>query len=121
MNALGISSDQLSVIVAKSIMDGLTPEVREKLISDAVSNFLTRGVSDRYGSVTHLQDLFNQAVIRVGTKLVEETLAQDEGFTAKIEAVLQEAISKAFADESRAKLVSNISTAIARGIAGRDY
>lgn len=121
MTDIKLSDDNLAQIVAKSIMDGLTPETRNQLISNAVKTFLDGKVdAGRYNSATHLQDLFNRAVINVASKQLEAQLLVDEAFAANIKSVIDEASTRAFG-QGREKLVDALACAIHKAVVGDRY
>jgi hypothetical protein len=72
----------LEPIVAKAIIDSITPEAREALIANAVKDLLNRPSGSGYNQPTNIQALFNAAVRQAAEKIAQEHLAEDPTFKA---------------------------------------
>lgn len=122
MADIRIDDGQLKDIIAKSILDTLTPEKREALIGAAVKSLLTESVGSGYGSPTKIQSAFNDAVYRVAQEIAVEHCNQPET-RAKIQKVVADATARAFGlgGEDHEALVEKIANSIRRGITGERY
>lgn len=119
MAALELDDDTLTAAVSKSIVDSLTPEVRQQLITDAIAQLIKPGEYGR-GSPSALQMIFRDAVSRVATRYVQDQLATDEAFIAQVRGLLEDATRRLFEAERRAAAVENIAKAIERSFTERD-
>lgn len=119
---LKLTGTDLEPIVAKAIVDMLTPEKRDELIRNAVENLITK--RDPYNTgqkKSELQQAFDRAVGRIADKMVEEKLTNDSAIMAELEKLLAEGWQLMLQDENRKKIVENISGALRRAITGDRY
>ena len=79
-----IPPEELNSILSKAILDSLSQETRDNLISGAL-RYLMAAPRDRYGSAgeTPLQEAFNLALRQLAHKVAEEVLAE-QGAAAKL-------------------------------------
>lgn len=119
MTTINLSNDQLTTVVATSILQSLTPEVQREMITKAISEALQR-TEGAYGT-SPLQRAFSQAVVNVATKQIEDRLASDDAFKADVESLLVEATAKALTGDGRAKTVECIAGGIRKALTGDRY
>lgn len=76
-----IDNDQFTMVIAKSIIEQMTPEARDKIITDAIAalNKPTQGMGYGAKSETPLQRAFNQAVTLAVQDLVVKIVRADDG------------------------------------------
>jgi hypothetical protein len=89
--------EQLQTLVEKWVLDQITPEQRNEIVSKAVAGLLGPR-KDNYGRVTvsPLEEAFNQAVTTVMHKIVREMVENNEEAKAKIAAMVGEALHSFF-------------------------
>lgn len=117
---LRVDDDAMKSLVAKSIVDSLTPEMREKLIKDAITNTLQAG-SDGYSKKSPLQQAFNVAVEQEARKYAAHVIAEDAEFQGQIKSLFSDVAGKLFAVETRENLVNNIADTITRALTKDRY
>lgn len=115
---LKIDSEGMNALVAKAIMDSLTPEKREQLIQAAIAGLLERKRSTRLGASdkSELQEIFEQATYATASQVIREGLEKDAVFREKIDSVFREAVERAFTGDGREKMVEQISRQIVEGL-----
>lgn len=116
MAGVNISDDVLQQIVAKAIVEAMTPEKRDELIKAALVT-LIQPQKDRYGSSTksQLQEVFEVEVRKVTHEVIRAALETDTGIRAQIDGVFRDALAKAFG-EGREKMVGKIADQITEGL-----
>lgn len=97
-----IPPDSMNAIVQKAIMETITPEQRDSILTEAVAQLLTNEKVEfgRAQTGTNpLQLAFNEAV-RVGTvKYVRQLVDQDQAIQKRIEEVVGDFLLKALGAE----------------------
>ena len=121
MANLQLDDEAMKDLIAKSILDTLTPEAREQLIGAAIKQLLAKNTSDRYDARSHLQTAFDDAIQEVARKVALEELSKDDGLATKIRALMLEGWERMNAGDNHEKLVDKIASAMTRAISGRDY
>lgn len=119
---INISPDQMHDIVAKAILDSVTPEERERILKVAIVELMTP--KKQYGSVppeTPLEGAMKMAAHNVANQIAMQRLQEDETFKANIESLFNDVAKKLFADEIRDKLVEKICESVIAGLRPRDY
>lgn len=112
---LRVDDAAMKSLVAKSIVDSLTPEMREKLIADSVVATLTRPPDDgnRYGPKrSPLQQAFDSAVCHEAMRYANQLLSEDAAFKAHLQSLFADVAAKLFAGETRDELVNAIADTI---------
>lgn len=117
---LRVDDDAMKALVAKSIVDGLTPEMREKLIKDAITNLLTKG-SDGYSKKAPIEQAFNNAVEQEARRYAGEVLTSDPKFQQQLQSLFADVAAKLFATETRDDLVAGIAQTITRALTKDRY
>lgn len=68
--AFTIDTEAVEAMVVKSLVDSISPEQREKVITDAIANLLEKKSGSRYGSSTSIfEDAMNTAISQVARQL----------------------------------------------------
>jgi hypothetical protein len=112
-----LSADHLQTLVAKTILDSLTPEKRDELFATAISSLLATRYSSYSGRTeSPLGKLFADAMEQAARKVVTEQLAQPEA-RAKLDAIVKAALDKALNAESYEGGRDGLLDKLAKGIA----
>ena len=111
-----ITDEQVRAIVAKSILDALPQEQREKMLERAIVSIITPPKKDEYGHYgqakrSDLEQQFEMAARLQVQEIVRELVGKDETIRTRIREVVTAALTKALASE---KLVD----ALADGVLG---
>ena len=117
-----LNDDTMKDIIAKAVIDTLTPEKREELISAAIKALLTPSTSTGiYGNQpkSPLQDAFDTAVRSVANEVAREQIMANTELRAKIKDMIGEAWLKLVANESG--IVEKLASALERGLTGDRY
>lgn len=118
---MNIDDTAMKSVVAKAILDSLTPEVKATLITNAIASVISEKVSTSYNAPTVLQYAFNQAVRNVAEQVARDMLADDQVLKEKLKTLMLEAWEKLAGGEAYTKLIENVSSAMAKGISGDRY
>ncbi len=121
MSSIKLSDGDLQALVAKSIVESLTPEKREALIENAVTALISQKAGSAYNAPTVLQDAFNRAVAEVAQQIAREQIVGNTDIKAKIVVMIAEAWEKLVASESYSAMVEQIETALRKGLVGDRY
>lgn len=118
-----VDNDEMNAIVAKAVVDSLTPERREKLITQAVTKMLSANPGGPYDrdKRSDLQKVFDDAVYSAATKYARETLLDNADFQVNIESLFADAAKKLFAQEHRDDLTSGIAEFIRKALTKDRY
>lgn len=122
MAAINLDDNQLNSVIAKAIIDTITPERQSEIIAQAVRSLIDRKDSTRYDSPSVLQAAFNSAVGDVARKIAVEKVSGDADMRAAIDKLYLDAWKKLTeGDETYNKLVDKIANAMDRAISGDRY
>lgn len=110
-----IDQELMGKMIGASVMQSITTEQRDVLISAAVRHLLTPERTNFGPNESPLQKAFNQAVYSFALQFVRAEL-ESEGseFAGMVRTVIQEATTKALVD-GRGDLVEKVAQAIAKG------
>lgn len=113
-----LDGEQMNAIVSKAILDTLTPEVRANLTQASITELLTKKSTNSYGrqNSSELQAIFEQCTREVARKIITENMADDADFRAKVDGVFRDAVTKAFSNEGREKMVNAIAEQLITGL-----
>lgn len=115
-----VDEEGMRTLVAKSIVDALTPEAREKLIASAIKQALTPRAGSSYGGKrSPIEMAFDNAVETEARRYAGELLACDEAFQANLKKLFAMVVEKLFAEESMENVSSGI-TAVIRSALTKD-
>lgn len=123
---INLDPGSMQALVSKAIIDALTPEKREELLTNAIKGHLLapqdnpRGFGSRSGR-SPLQEAFDQAVWQVARDYANKHLAEDAAFRTQVEALFRDVAAKLFAEESRETLVSTIASTIREAMTKERY
>lgn len=111
---ISLKEDAVRPVIAKAILDSLTPEVRDELLRKSISGLLepTQG---SYGSKNPsiLENAFRQAAQWNAERIVRDVLAEDSPQSALFKQTVLAALDKALADQS---LVEHIASAVVKAL-----
>jgi uncharacterized membrane-anchored protein YjiN (DUF445 family) len=115
---LRVNDDAMKSLVAKAIMDSLTQENREKLITDAITQTLTKpeGGNSYAPKRSPLQQAFDNAVETEARKYAAQVVSEDETFKARIRQLFADVADKLFSDAMRGEIVDGIAGTVSRAL-----
>jgi site-specific DNA-methyltransferase (adenine-specific) len=94
-----------------SILESLSPEKREQLITDAIQSMIQP--NPRMGQhESEMQRMFGSAVLSVASNLIHRELSESAEFKAEVQKLLQAVADRFFADEMREKLADKLTNAL---------
>lgn len=102
--------------MSQALMEALGEEQRNALIQKAIENLMTPA-KDNYGraTTTALEDAFSFAVQQTAREIINKELTNDDGFKAKIRAVIVDATDK-FLVENREATVNELSNSLSQSV-----
>jgi hypothetical protein len=86
----------LKTVVAKAIFDGITPEQRQTLLTNAINSLLTAPTVDRYGAknpASPLQEIFSIEVRYIARDLVQAEFKTNEALKATVAGIVTKTIA----------------------------
>ena len=117
---MNLDDATMKAAVAKAVIDTLTPEKREELLTNAVQHILSAKESSNYNSPTLIQGAFNSAVAAVARETAMEQITKDPEVKAKIEGLIKDAWAKVTGEEY-SSVVEKVADAIRKGLTGDRY
>lgn len=119
---VNLSDDNMKDIIAKAVLDTLTPESRETMIQEAIKSLLVTPPSTTYGRAkAPLQEAFDSAVQQVAVKIAEEQLRENTEVQAIITKLIADAWTQLVLPERYSALVGKIVQAIESGLTAGKY
>jgi hypothetical protein len=113
MANLNLPDDQMREIVSAAILQTVTAENRDTLITEAIANLL-RPKEARYGPKTSLlQEAFDFAVNEKARQILTEMLDTDQKIKAQVSDIIAKAAEKAFNEERKEQMIDSMARAIA--------
>ena len=118
MTNFNLDPDSLSTLVQKAILDSITPEARNKLVTDAIAELLAVQPKDHYGlgGKSKLMEAFDSAIHIAARQLVTEQIKNDPQVQAQIQDLVSAPIA-AICDGNYDGLPEKIGAAIGDGVA----
>lgn len=123
MDGIKIEGGAMESLVAKAVIDAMTPEAQQELITNAVKSLLMQDIpanpNDRYSQVkiSRVQSMFNTAAQQVAEKIIRDELANSEEFKVQIKMLFGEIAEKLFNNqETRKTLIDKIADAVGQNI-----
>jgi hypothetical protein len=122
MADIKIDDSQLKDMIAKAVIDSLTPESRVELITNAVKQLLARKTGNAYDSRSELQVAFDNAVRDVAREIALEHMRSAD-MRAAIDKIVAEAVKRALNLDSDAfnAMADKMADQIRRAITGERY
>src|SRR5580765_2164836 len=118
---MNIDDEAMRSVVAKAILDNITPETKEKLITNAIKSLLEKPSGSGYNAPSTIQDSFNRAVAQVAGTVATDMLKDDAALKEKIKTLMLDAWEKLTAGDKYAGLVQKISYSMEKAITGDRY
>jgi pyruvoyl-dependent arginine decarboxylase (PvlArgDC) len=115
MANLNLPDDQMREIVSAAILQTVTAENRDALITSAIASLLAPNSSGYGGRESPLQVAFNLAIQQTARQIVKEMLDTDEQIKAVVEEIIISAAKKAFSSEKKDTMIDSMANAIAEG------
>ena len=112
--------DELQRLITKAIVDALTPEKREKLITDAILRLIEPQDRSQRGR-SRLEQAFDVAIDRLCFEIASEHITKTPAVKDKIEQMFLEAWRKTTDGDEGKQVVSKIANAMSRAITGERY
>lgn len=111
-----IDETTLQYIVQKAIVEKLTSENRDELISKAIQDLIIPK-TDSYGKQSVINRLFKDAVENIAREYIHKSLSEDPKFRKAITDLFQNVLDKVFNnDENREKLADSLALSMTRHI-----
>lgn len=112
MTAITINLDPVALREAttQSIMGMLTPEVRAKIISDAISALLNPSTNSWDKGRSPIQQAFDNAVARVAHEVAHEHVKNDPTIKSRLEFLVKETATNVLRMDA-AKMAENMASA----------
>lgn len=121
MSNLSLSGDHMKDVIAKAILDGMTPEDRNQLITGAVKDFISKADNSKYGlKTTPLEDAFSFAVREVARETIKSKIENDSQLRSQITASVATAIERAFTGENEGKMIDAMTDAVSAAFRVQD-
>ena len=120
---LRIPDDQMRQLVTSAILQSLTPEHREKLLSGAIQSLISLPQEGRYGEKlpSTLTAIFAEQAKEVAKGMVKELIEQDGPTREKIRALLLDALERVFVT-NHDKVAKEMAEAVEKAVCRiRDY
>ena len=115
MANLNLPDDQMREIVSAAILQTVTAENRDALITAAISSLLKPNSSGFGAKESPLQAAFNSAIHQKAKQIVTEMLDADEQIKTALENIIISAAKKAFSAEKKNDMIDSMASAIAAG------
>lgn len=121
---LNVKSEDMEAFVTKAIYDGMSEEVRQDLIKQALTSLIAapRNTGNAYSAQqgpSVLQEAFNRAAENVANQIASARLREDPEFAAKIEALFRDVAKKLFEGSLKEALVDKICNLVIKGLGDR--
>lgn len=115
-----VTDEQFKDMVSKAMFEQMPATQRDELVATAIRQLMTPSKNSyAYGTLSPLQEAFNNAVRSVAIAHVEQRLKTDQSFIDQVDGLITDAVKK-MAGEDREKTVQSIARAIADGLSKRD-
>ncbi len=113
----------MQALMVKAVMDSLTPERRDEMISQALVYLVKQPEKGSYGTQqpSPLMTAFRYAAETVVNKIAREELENDGEFKKQLESLFSDVTKKLFADEVRETMVTKICELVVSGLKGDRY
>lgn len=118
--SINLNDADLKAVIAKAIIDQLTPERREALISEAIKQLLNAS-GDRYDHRSKLQQAFDVAVQEVARKTAQDLLTGNTVMTERIRTLMVSAFERVVSGEAGEKLVDKMANAMRQALTGERW
>lgn len=102
-------------LVKKAIFDSLTPETREKLVSDAIASLITAQPNDRNGK-SPLQEAFNRAAQSACYEVAQGALRENPVFQEALQKIFTDAIKQLYTPAVSERMSEKIVEAIGKSL-----
>lgn len=84
-----IDTEAVEAMVVKALVDSITPEQREKVITDAIGNLLEKKSGQRYGAQTSLfEDAMHTAIAQVARHIFVDEVKNNPEVQDQIKAMV---------------------------------
>lgn len=122
---LRVDDSAMKDLVTKALVDSLTPETREKLITESIKSLLTtpegRGTNYYGEKVSPLQSAFNSAVRTEAERYAMRYLTEDATFQGQVQSLFADVAQRLFEADNREELVSSLADVIKKALTKDRY
>ena len=116
-----LNDENMKDIIAKAVLDSMTPESRTEMIQAAIKSLLTKPVGNTYDKKSPIQEAFDSAVRQVANQIAREQIIGNMEISSAITALIAEAWGKLINDENRSALIDKLVSALEKGLTGDRY
>lgn len=121
MSTIQLTDDMMSQVINKAILESLTPETRNQLITAAIAELLNgHPVENRRGygndKRTNMQIAFDRAVASAAEDIARKEVSENEQLRALFKKMLADACEKIMNTERYSPTIEHLAEAIARGL-----
>lgn len=116
--------ETMKAAVVKAVIDSLGPEKMQDLVTKAVADFIGKPRDNLRGygpKPTALEEAFEAAVYELAHKTVKEQISENDALMTRIRACIQEAMERAFADDRKDAMITEMAAAIAAAFKAERY
>lgn len=109
---MNLDNEAMKTVMAKAVLDSMTDDARDELITKAITDYVSKSDKGNYGSnKTPLEEAFEFATRDIARGVIKEKL-EDDAFKEPLEKAISEALKKAFNSENKGKLIDNMADAV---------
>lgn len=110
------SENELQALIQKAIMDAMSPENKNALITEAIKSLMI-GDDSYYGrGLSKLQKIFSDQAEIIARKIITEALLESQDFKESIKDLFVKAATSYFVDQSKESLTDNFCAAFEKGL-----
>ena len=118
---INLSDEQMTDLVAKSLMDAITPEKRDEILKASIVKLMTPDNSSYGNKKSVIQSAFDDAVGRTARQIIEADLSQNPEFQAKVKQLWSDVAEAMFNGERYQTVVKEMADAIVKGLSRDRY
>lgn len=113
-----LNDADMRAIVQKAILDNMTPELREKLLVDALRSLMNVG-QNQYDKRTLLEKAFAEAAYMVAREALETEMREGGKLREQVQTVVGKVLERALSDDE--DLIGELTKAVVHAFRVRDY
>lgn len=117
-----IEDEEMRAMMAKTIMDGMAPEAKEKMLTHALVKIMHEPDRTNYGGrkQTPLENAFYFAALESVRAAIKTKIEKDAEFRKRIDDTVSEAITKAFTGERGEDMIDAMADAVSAAFKIKD-
>jgi transcriptional accessory protein Tex/SPT6 len=114
-----LSEKDTSEAIASAVTALLTPEVMREMLTSTVASMLTEPERFSNDKRPKMKKLFEEAIVKRATLMVEEMISNDAVLNAQIQGMIKAALLEMFGNqEHRTKVVAHMAKYLAAAMTG---